>query len=189
MVKGSKLMRKITDIKEMQQIGLLMLADVDKYCRENDITYFVGYGTLLGAIRHKGFIPWDDDIDIIMPREDYNKFIREYGNERYKVLSNEYTTDYYYNFAKVVDLKTYAIEHGRNVRIQDLGLYIDVFPIDHLKKNKGLSFNIFYKKVHLLNRMLLYSKNDSLDNNTKLSHKILWKMSRKIGFLSLLILC
>ena len=179
-------MRKITDIREMQQIGLLMLADVDNYCRKNNIKYFIGYGTLLGAVRHKGFIPWDDDIDIIIPREDYDRFIKGYGNERYKVLSNEYSEDYYYNFAKVVDLKTYAIERGRDARIKDLGLYIDVFPVDGLKKNKGLSFSIHYKKAHLLNRMLLYSKNPSLDNRKSLGNRILWKYSRRIGFSKLM---
>ena len=62
-------------IQELKQLMLLILEDIDSFCRSNGINYFLAYGTLIGAVRHKGFIPWDDDIDIWMPRPDYMRFM------------------------------------------------------------------------------------------------------------------
>ena len=69
-------MRKITDLKELKKIELDILLYIDRICREHNLLYYMAYGTLLGAVRHKGFIPWDDDIDIVMPRPDYEKLIK-----------------------------------------------------------------------------------------------------------------
>ena len=68
-------MREIKDLDEIKKIELNILVQVDKICREQGFRYWLCGGTLLGAVRHKGFIPWDDDIDIFMPRQDYEKFI------------------------------------------------------------------------------------------------------------------
>ena len=96
---------------EMQAIELKILKHVVKFCDENDITYFLYGGTLLGAIREKGFIPWDDDIDIAMPRDSYDKFIKTYKNsDRYILNSFELDKSYYFPFAKVYDNKTYLDE-------------------------------------------------------------------------------
>ena len=72
-------MKKI-GIEELKELQLNILVDVDKFCRERNYKYSLAYGTLIGAIRHKGYIPWDDDIDIMMPRADYELFIKEFNS-------------------------------------------------------------------------------------------------------------
>ena len=71
-----KMVDKNENLKQLQKVEYQMLKAFDKFCRENDIEYCLTYGTLIGAVRHKGFIPWDDDIDIGMLRADYDKFIQ-----------------------------------------------------------------------------------------------------------------
>ena len=117
-------------LKEIQKIELDILLYLDKVCRENDIKYYLSSGTLLGAIKYQGFIPWDEDIDVIFLREDYNKLIKCFENEtgRYKLLSIYNSKDYYYPFAKLVDTKTTLIENSKP--INDMGVYIDIVPMD-----------------------------------------------------------
>lgn len=120
------------EVKELQKIELNILKWVDEICRKNNIKYFLYAGTLIGAIRHQGFIPWDDDIDIGMLRSDYDKFIELFRNnnsERYRMVAPEITPGYLYPFAKIVDTKTRLIEKKTDCGV-DMGLYIDVFPLD-----------------------------------------------------------
>lgn len=124
-------MIKMTE-EEQKSVLLDILSYVDKVCSENNLKYWISYGTLLGAIRHNGFIPWDDDIDVDMPREDYNKFIEITRNEKiYKTLTVLNTKGYNYPFVKVVDSRTYVVEND-NTCIDDMGVYVDIFPIDNL---------------------------------------------------------
>ena len=107
---------KTINIKELKEIQIAILNDIDKFCKKNQIKYWLDYGTLIGAIRHSGYIPWDDDIDIGMLREDYDKFIKTYNNQatKYKLLACENDNDYYFPFAKVIDLTGFnhsAITH------------------------------------------------------------------------------
>ena len=97
---------------EMKHIQLDILKNVAKFCDENRIRYYLGFGTMLGAVRHKGFIPWDDDIDILMPRPDYLRFVKVFNksNDRYEVKSIEIDEAYWNTFAKVFDLQTYMEE-------------------------------------------------------------------------------
>ena len=118
------------NLEEIQKIELDILIYLDKICKENNIKYYLSSGTLLGAIKYKGFIPWDDDIDVVLFRSDYLKLIDVLGknDEKYKILSIYNTEDYYYPFAKLVDTRTVLIENSK--KIKDMGVYIDIFPID-----------------------------------------------------------
>ena len=90
------------DIRPLQLRILDILLALDKVCKEHNLRYYLWAGTMLGAVRHKGFIPWDDDIDIMMPRPDYKRFIKEYKNERFKVFKPENGRFYYAKMDKIV---------------------------------------------------------------------------------------
>ena len=149
--------------EEQKGIQLDILSDVISFCEEQKLNYFLAYGTLIGAVRHHGYIPWDDDIDIWMPEPDYDKFIVKYQSDKYKVIHNKNTKKYYVNFAKVHDERT----RFQEPYTQDTGygVFIDVFPLHaysgatqrricflfyrmiRMKRNKWYKDKPFYKNV------------------------------------------
>lgn len=133
-------MKKV-DVKEQKKIGLEILKEVAAFCEKNNINYMISYGTLLGAIRHNGYIPWDDDIDIMMPRKDYNRFMQLFHSDFCKAFHIENTKNYPYLFIKVADMK-YTVMHEPYIidETEDRGVEIDIFPIDKLPNNVISSF-------------------------------------------------
>ncbi len=132
------------DLEKLHSVLLEMLLDIDKFCKENNLTYFLCGGTLLGAIRHKGFIPWDDDMDIGMPRSDYEKFIKLYpqtNKSKYYVECMENNKDYFHPYAKVRKSNTLVLE--RFIKgIKDRNeIFVDVFPFDNATSS--------YKKIRI----------------------------------------
>ena len=163
--------------KEIKKIELDMLNYINDLCKKNNIKYFLAYGTLLGAVKYNGFIPWDDDIDIYMLRDDYSKFIKilNESNSNYRCLTCDNTKDYYYIFGKVVDTRTKLIENAKEIK--ELGVYIDVFPLDYCKENYEKEFD----DLHFINNMAVGRyriKNDKfnefsfLNNNNKPNKKV-----------------
>jgi lipopolysaccharide cholinephosphotransferase len=143
---------KEIDFEEFKKIQLNLLEEFTSFCDKNNLRYFLGYGSLIGAIRHHGFIPWDDDIDLMMPRPDYEKFIKEYNkttNSSNFVYSLNTDSNYIYPFAKLANTKTLLVE---DVNRDQIGINIDIFPIDGLPTNKLLSelhisFVRFFRKI------------------------------------------
>lgn len=119
------------DIRTLQLRLLRILKAFDKTCREHGLRYYLEDGTLLGAVRHGGFIPWDDDVDIMMPRPDYERLIRhsrEWLPEPYEFVCFENDPKYPLQFGKVQDASTTLIERPHLYYLG--GAYIDIFPID-----------------------------------------------------------
>lgn len=137
-------------IKHLQEILLTMLKDFDEICKNNDINYFIYFGTNIGAVRHGGFIPWDDEIDIGLFREDYEKLIKilDKGTEKY------YIYNWKHRFG--VDNSCYTPKTLfclKNTRLKfllmDYGIYIDLNVLDDLPENKTQNF-IFIKTLDLI---------------------------------------
>ena len=139
-------MQSIT-AEEIKEIQLNILKAVHKFCIDNDINYSLAYGTLIGAVRHRGFIPWDDDIDIMMPRKDYDIFIDKFQHNLYKVYSAPKTPEYRLTYAKVIDIKT-DLKEKTSLKLH-LGVNIDVFPIDNVSDDIKELEQWYTKKKYL----------------------------------------
>ncbi len=155
-------------MKELKEIELKPklvneLKIIDEFCNKYNLTYFLMYGTLLGAVRHNGFIPWDDDIDIVMPRKDYEIFVKTFNsfNKNYSVIDCFSNKKYYLPWAKVIDNNTILIE---KIDIKcNIGLYIDVFPLDNVPDDIKIN-NRLIKQINRLNairnyKYMTYNKN------------------------------
>jgi len=132
-------------MEEQKQLALAILKSIADYCDKQGLRYYLAYGTMLGAVRHKGFIPWDDDIDIMMPRDDYNKFLNEYNgyNDIYRVCSIEKDDSYPYTMAKVFDQRTKLIDFTLWKQYKYAGVFVDIFPIDGLPSKTDEQEHLF----------------------------------------------
>ena len=139
-------MKELT-LNEIKDVELSILSELDKICQENDLRYWLTAGTLLGAIRHKGFIPWDDDIDILMPRKDYMLLIDFFKHNQTSInlISHESNDDYYRLFAKACDNSTLIIDNQVDVNNYNAGVWVDIFPIDGLGDDYKQATKIFKK--------------------------------------------
>ena len=126
-------------LRNIQKCELDILKAFVNVCDRLGLMYYLVEGTLLGAVRHQGFIPWDDDIDVAMPRNDYMRFLKEAQQhlpDYYFVQSVDSDPEYHSNIAKVRDSRTTFIELGIKDRAINHGVYIDVFPIDYVPEQK-----------------------------------------------------
>lgn len=143
-------------IDEQKKIMVEILRYFDEKCRENNINYSLIGGSLIGAIRHKGIIPWDDDIDVILTKDNYEKIIKVLLNEnnsRYKLLTTDNCPDYFFPFPKLVDTKTFVIEPMSLKQIDEYGIYIDIFSYFNISDDKNKAIKTV-KKIKLYNRLI-----------------------------------
>ena len=174
-------MKEIT-LDELKSIEIDILKYIHDFCKQNGIQYFLMSGTLLGAVRHKGFIPWDDDIDISMKREEYEKFVKIFNNtnSRYKVITCYNNENYYLPFAKVVDNNTLLIENLD--KKTNMGVFVDVFPLDTYRA-QDIETGTFYKRQLGLIKALTM-KTSKLYKYPKTKQPIVFFMKVLTAFLS-----
>lgn len=152
------------DYKRKLQLSILnIVKDIDELCRKNNIEYYIIYGSALGAIRHKGYIPWDDDFDIGMTYDNYLKFLevceKELDKSKYYVQTPEKEKNYYLSFSKIRDIRTTLIEEGNKDVDIIRSIYVDVFPIVGVPNDK------FKEKILKINRAFMLSANKNIINN------------------------
>lgn len=141
-------------LNPIQEKLLDMFLWFHNYCIDNNITYYAAGGTVIGAARHNGFIPWDDDIDIVIPRKDYNRLIKLFPEKvDHYYLESPYSEnkDFLYSYTKLYDTNTTLIERG-HIKCKR-GVYIDIFPLDGIGTTYNEAIKNF-RKVDLVNMFL-----------------------------------
>lgn len=126
---------KPLSLQEIHKVLLEILVSIDKCCRENNIEYSLSYGTLLGAVRHKGFIPWDDDIDLMMTRDNLNRFISHYKDNKYVLISND-TKDWGWQYVSICDKTTIVKYEYSYENATEHGLWVSIFPFDNMPEHE-----------------------------------------------------
>ena len=165
--------------RKMQLVELEMLVDFDRVCRKHNINYVIYAGTLLGSIRHKGFIPWDDDADIAMLREDYEKFKKYIGELNPNICYfQDHTTDkeYRWGYGKLRRTGTEYVRLGQEHLKCKTGIFVDIFPLDDIPKT--LLMQIFQDIRCFFLRKVLYSEVGKYNSKglTKLIYGLLSKI-------------
>lgn len=124
-------------LKDRQNVSLLLLKKLHQFCIANDIKYSLAYGTLIGAIRHKGFIPWDDDIDVMMLRPDYDRFCATYHSEGTSLYCFQNNPECFIGFARICDdVYTYSVKNSWLCGGGFTGVWIDIFPVDSVEDDQ-----------------------------------------------------
>lgn len=130
---------KELQLNEIKEIELSILRHFDAFCREHNIKYFLFNGTLLGAVKYQGFIPWDDDIDVVVPRKDYDRLMEIYPKDgNFKLLSYERDENSVFPFAKLYDIST-VIKNQTRLKDYVYGVHMDIFPLDILGDDSALA--------------------------------------------------
>lgn len=172
------------ELQNLHEVLLIIAKEIDRICRKNNITYCISGGSMLGAVRHKGFIPWDDDMDVAMLREEYDKFIEACRTD----LSNNFIlqtleTDkyYFYGFSKILLKDTYCVQHGHEKTKHQKGIYIDVFPLDNIPAKKSLQVK-HARKNYLLIKLLFRKAGCKIEGKKTLKKLLAFKI---IDFINL----
>ena len=154
-------------VYDCQRIELEIMSAIHRFCKDEGLRYLLSYGSLLGAVRHHGFIPWDNDMDIVMPRSDFEKLLILLKNtmleNRYYLL--HWTTDerYHYQCARICDSHTHVYAPGIREQPTKMGVWVDVFPIDGVAPHtpSALPHHMRIELLKNLQRSNNYSANSS----------------------------
>lgn len=162
-------------LNEIQKASLGVLLKFHEICEKHNLTYYLAYGTLIGAVRHGGFIPWDDDVDVWMPRDDFDRFkaiCNEENMQPYKLCTRSNTKNYTYYIPRFANMEYKYVTTSKNVKDFDIGVFLDIYPLDNYpdeeKKEK------LFKKIDKINRnYAIYVNGRSSSNVLKTFFKIL----------------
>ena len=172
---------KKLDIDEIKEVELGVMDYIHNICKEKGINYSLAYGSLLGAVRHRGFIPWDDDLDIALKRDQYDKLyqaILEDNNSIYKVVSWENDSRYPYPFYRVYDSRT-VYENNYIQNDIELGICVDVFPFDDYKDvNKEITKLDMYRRLSVYTLYGIRNKEAGIKNIVRYLMLVVFRLTR-----------
>lgn len=134
---------KPISLDERKKIQLVMLDEIDSFCRQHDIRYSLAFGTLIGAIRHKGYIPWDDDVDLIMPLPDMLRFKKEFKSDKLAYVDIDTVPHYEYHFSRICYLPTYS---KPGLLEKSYGVSLDLYPVVGMPDTEE-EIQLFLKKI------------------------------------------
>ncbi len=167
-------------LRKVQLVQLEIALEIKRVCEENDIPYFLAAGSFLGAVRHQGFIPWDDDMDMSMLRRDYEKFCRIAPQKlKPQYVFQNWDTDPNYSlpFGKVLKRNTLFLENKKSRNLKENGFYVDIFPLDAIPENE-LEQEGLERKLKAISRMKLMKSGYA---PWREDGKIIWK--KRMGYL------
>ena len=167
-------------LKRLHGAELEIMEEFVRICNNHNLVYFLYGGTLLGAVRHNGFIPWDDDLDLAMPRKDYEEFLKiapQEINEKFIIDNYKTNKNYYLNFTKIRNKNTVFIQDFQAESYKGpKGIWIDVFPLDNIKNEKGILQTFRVKIVKFLRAAVHYREGFFLNRKYLVIKKIIGKI-------------
>ncbi len=183
-------MREIDNINDIHNVLFDTLCYFDDFCRKHGIKYFLSNGSLLGAAKYGRFVPWDDDVDVFVPREDYDKLVTltEINNDGYRLLCREQVPEWRMPYAKLSREDTFIKEGEYDFGVE-FGLSMDVFPIDNFSSSFSIA-RLQAFRGEMLKRLLVCSISGSFKSEKKgikrLVLKLVWLWGKKLGHKSIL---
>lgn len=148
------------EIEKLHSVLVEILDFVYSVCEEHNLLCYLAYGTALGAYRHHGFVPWDDDMDVAMPREDYMKFLhimKQKEHDLYEIQDEDNEKQYFLSFAKIRKKNTVFVERITGDIYVHKGIFIDVFPLDYVKSTETFAFRLRRKCIAYLKHILKFN--------------------------------
>lgn len=175
-------------LKKLHAIETEMLVEIDRVCRKNDITYYITAGTLLGAVRHGGFIPWDDDMDISMSRNDFMRFLeacKKDLSEDYYIECQELNPDYWYAIPKLCKKNT-VFQNIQDANLNErIGIYVDIFVLDNVPKQDGKMQAVFAAVANLLQATISNRKTNFNVNEMSFKSKAFYYLTKPFSIRTL----
>lgn len=170
---------KELNLREIQTASLDVLLRTERIIREYNLQCFLAYGTLLGAVRHQGFIPWDDDIDIWMPRKDVNKLIEimDKNQKKYyplKLVTRKNTPNYDYGIPRITDLSYIYQNNETKKKKVEMGVFIDIYPLDNYGSDINSGNKLYSYASKLSTKYIIYVNPVSFSNKFHTAGKYLY---------------
>lgn len=163
-------------LEKLKKVQLDILEYITQICRKNKLDYFLIGGTLLGAVRHKGYIPWDDDLDIAMPRSDYEKFIKVFTSTDKFIIEDYSDKNYWLPFIKVRNKNTLYIEDSQIYYKGNKGIWVDIFPLDNGSKEKSFIEWFQFKATFALRTSISKKANIIIEKKQNIINEFICKM-------------